>query len=67
MSREYGLVRARRGSWTSTRRRVATACFIRGLSLRAAAQELNLTFHTVRLHHAAVLALSGSEGGPHGR
>jgi len=62
LSAEYALVRARRAGWAPTRRRVAAACFLRGLSLREAALELNLTFHTVRLHHGAVLALAGAEG-----
>ncbi len=35
-------------SWPTTRRRVAQACVIEGLSIRQAARTLNLSIHTVR-------------------
>lgn len=44
--------------WSSTRRRVATAIFLRGLSVRAAARELGLSQHVVRLHSDAVRAMA---------
>lgn len=46
--------------WSSTRRRVAEACVLRGLSLRQAASLLNLSLHTVRTHRGAVAALFDS-------
>ncbi|MFN0134027.1 MAG: hypothetical protein ACKVW3_16045 [Phycisphaerales bacterium] len=46
------------GAWPPPLRRVATACFLHGLSLRAAARELGTSLHSVRAAHAAVLALA---------
>lgn len=43
--------------WTPTRRAVGRACFISGLSLRAAARSLHLSLHTVRRNRLAILAL----------
>lgn len=45
-----------RDLWTNSRRRVGTACFIEGLSLRAAARELQMSLHTVRRHTDAIEA-----------
>jgi DNA-directed RNA polymerase specialized sigma24 family protein len=55
------LVTALRGEpvshWPATRRRVAQACFMHGLSLRQAATALHLSLHAVRGHRDAVRAL----------
>ncbi|MDX2116465.1 MAG: hypothetical protein SFZ24_12720 [Planctomycetota bacterium] len=50
--------RARLGlpCWTPTRRRVARACVLHGLSLRRAAAELGLSFHCVRREMQSILA-----------
>lgn len=45
-----------RDLWTASRRRVGTACFIEGLSLRAAAGQLGMSLHTVRRHTDAIEA-----------
>lgn len=57
MSPKYLFVAAHKGAWTPTRRRVAEACVLHGLSLRGAAERLQLTHHTVRHHYHAVNAL----------
>jgi len=44
-------------AWSGTRRRVAEACVLRGLSLRQAATLLNLSLHTVRTHRVALAAM----------
>ncbi len=43
--------------WTPMRRRIATACIIRGLTMRQAAGALDLTHYAVRSHMTAVEAL----------
>lgn len=50
-------VLSHRHTWPSSRRRVAEACFLRGLSIRQAADELKLTYHAVRRQVEAVGAL----------
>lgn len=40
--------------WRPTRRRVAEAVFLRGLSLRKTARELGMSLYSVRLHRDAV-------------
>lgn len=50
---------------SALRRKVAASCFLHGLSIREAAQELGLSLHTVRRHRDAVAALA--EVSPAGR
>jgi len=57
MSDRFGFVTARRNTWPTTRRRVALACIVHGLSLREASKTLGLSLHTVRRHMEAVDAL----------
>ena len=44
----FAYVAAGMDTWPATRRRVAMACVLRGHSIRKAARELDLSFHTVR-------------------
>lgn len=60
----FGFVLERRGSWTPTRRRVATLCFIDGRSVREVATELGLSLHAVRRHREAIEALFGEQRPP---
>lgn len=60
LSERFMLVVRRREQWPPTRRRVATACVLQGLPLRAASESLRLSLHTVRRHMEAVNALSES-------
>ncbi|MDX2145924.1 MAG: hypothetical protein SFZ23_00240 [Planctomycetota bacterium] len=55
-SPEFIFVVHHRAGWSTTRRNVASALWIEGLSMRATAQALNLSLHTVRRHREAVLA-----------
>lgn len=50
-------VAAHADTWPPTRRRIAVACVLQGLSMREAAQRLGLSLHTVRRHMAAVREL----------
>jgi DNA-directed RNA polymerase specialized sigma24 family protein len=52
------LVAECRERWGPTRRRVATACILHGLSHREAADSLGISLHTVRRHFAAVIAIT---------
>lgn len=54
---EFGFVVRARRVWPPTRRQVAEACFLRGLSTKAVAVELKLSPHQVRRHREAVSAL----------
>ncbi len=56
-SDRYAFVTRERDRWPATRRRVATACVLQGRSFREAAEQLRLTFHTVRRHMNAVEAI----------
>lgn len=51
-------------TWTPTRKRIATACVLHGLSTRQAAERLGVSLHTVRRQldavHAICDAVSGS-------
>lgn len=60
LSREFAFVLLQREHWAPTRRRVADAVFIDGLSLRRASRALGLTFHTVRRHHDMIAAAAES-------
>jgi hypothetical protein len=62
-SRRFAYITARLSRWTPTRRRVAEACFLRGLSQRRAARDLGLTLHVVRLHWLAVRSLTDAQEG----
>lgn len=53
-SPEFTFVMQRVDSWVGTRRRVAVASFLQGLSLRDTAASLGLTVHTVRQHVQAI-------------
>jgi DNA-directed RNA polymerase specialized sigma24 family protein len=57
MSPQFIYVLRQRDEWTPTRRRVATACLLHGLSLRQAAAALHLSLYTVRRHQDAIIAL----------
>lgn len=57
-SDRFAFVVARRNTWSATRRRVAMACGVHGLSLREAARHLGVSLHTVRRHMQAVDALA---------
>lgn len=63
-SPEYLYTIRHQAKWTTTRKRVAYACFIQGRSLRAAAATLNLTLHTVRKHHQHIRSLATAENQP---
>jgi DNA-directed RNA polymerase specialized sigma24 family protein len=54
MAPTFVLVVQQREQWSGTRRRVAEACFVRGLSIREASIELGVSLHTVRIHCGAV-------------
>jgi len=53
-SPRYLFVAEYRDRWAPTRRRVATACVLHGMSLREAAEALGTSLHTVRRHFDAV-------------
>lgn len=53
---EFAWVVERIHGWEPTRRAVALACLVHGLSLRHASARLGLTMHIVRSHAAAVHA-----------
>lgn len=57
LSQKFTFVAAHLPSWSPTRRRVAEACVLHGLSLRRAAERLGLSHHTVRRNYEAVHAL----------
>lgn len=57
LSAEFEAVVGLRGSWPSTRRRVATACVLEGRTLRETAAHLRLSLHTVRTQMDVVRAL----------
>ncbi|MEZ6242702.1 MAG: hypothetical protein R3B57_06625 [Phycisphaerales bacterium] len=57
----FAFVARRRGSWSGTRRRVATSLVLEGRSMRETGERLGLSLHTVRRHHDAVRALFESE------
>lgn len=61
LSPEYGFVLANRDAWTPTRRKVADACVIEGLSIRTAAAKLRLSLHTVRAQRSIIQALADAE------
>lgn len=56
LSPRYEFVTRRQQQWGPTRRRVAVACAIHGMTLRAAAEHLSVSLHTVRRHMDAVAA-----------
>jgi hypothetical protein len=56
ISDRYIFVASRQDAWCETRRRVAIACVLHGLSLRRAAESLGFSLHLVRRHHDAILA-----------
>ncbi|HYE63584.1 MAG TPA: hypothetical protein VD997_16455 [Phycisphaerales bacterium] len=64
LSPEFAFVSAHRRKWGRTRAKVATACFLHGLSIREAARLARVSFHTARQHHAAVLELMRSQPQP---
>lgn len=57
LSPRFVFVVERRTAWAASRRRVAMACVVRGLSLREAAAALGMSLHAVRRHMDAVDAL----------
>lgn len=56
LSPRYEFVARRLERWSPTRARVARACVLEGQTLRAAAERLNVSLHTVRRHMDAVAA-----------
>lgn len=56
-SRECAFVLAFQKSLPESRRRVAVACFVHGMSIRRAAAALGMTFYGVRRHHDALRAM----------
>lgn len=48
LSPRFEVVAQLNHTWTPTRKRVATACILHGLSTRRAAAELGISLHTVR-------------------
>jgi hypothetical protein len=64
LSQKFAFVAAHKSAWTPTRRRVAEACVLQGLSLRRATASLKLTHHTVRRNYDAVNALYEAAMGP---
>ena len=62
-SARYLYVLRQRDTWTRTRRRVADAIVVQGLSMRKAAATLGLTYHTVRGHAGAIKAMFEADQG----
>jgi hypothetical protein len=56
-SRRFAFVAVRHNHWTPTRRRVAAAMVLQGLSMREASESLRLSLHNVRRHYDAINAL----------
>jgi len=56
LSPRYQFVASRLDRWPPTRKRVARACVLQGHTLRAAAESLGVSLHTVRRHMDAVAA-----------
>jgi hypothetical protein len=54
---EFGYVAHQIHTWTPTRQRVARACILHGMPIRAASITLNLSLHTIRRHLDAVQAM----------
>lgn len=54
---QYAFVATRIGEWTATRRKVADACYLQGLSMADASRQLGMSRHQVRFHRDAVDAL----------
>jgi len=54
MAPVFGYVLVHRDRWSGHRRQVAQLCFIEGISLRAAASMIGLSFHKVRRHDEAI-------------
>jgi DNA-directed RNA polymerase specialized sigma24 family protein len=50
----FAYVLQHREGWTGHRRQVAQLCHIEGMSLRAAAKVIGISFHTIRRHDEAV-------------
>jgi hypothetical protein len=68
-SPEFQFVAQRVDSWGGTRRKVALASFLHGMSLRQAASSLGLSMHLVRQHIAAIrnqidLSRHAAQGNP---
>lgn len=57
LSDEFAYVARHRERWPASRRRVATATCLHGLSMREASETLGMSLHTVRRHHQAVRTL----------
>lgn len=62
LSARFEFVMRRREDWPPTRRRVASACVLRGLTMREAAAELKVSLHSVRRHMDAINALCEQAG-----
>ena len=57
LSDEFVYVARHREQWPASRRRVATATCLHGLSMREASEQLGMSLHSVRRHHQAVRTL----------
>lgn len=62
MSPDFAFVVEHSWRWGGTRRGVAHAIIVLGRSLRQTAEDLDLSLHGVRHHHAAILALCHAAG-----
>jgi hypothetical protein len=65
LSQKFAFVAAHKSCWSPTRRRVAEACVLQGLSLRRATAILKLTHHTVRRNYEAINDLYEAAVGAH--
>ena len=57
-SPECALVQAMKTRMPQARREIARACFVQGMSIRAASARVGITFYAARQHLAAVRALA---------
>lgn len=57
LSPRFEIVAGLRHTWSPTRKRIATACVLHGLSTRQAADNLGVSLHTVRRQVDAINAI----------
>ncbi|MDQ7012964.1 MAG: hypothetical protein Q9O74_03600 [Planctomycetota bacterium] len=63
LSPRFEVVAQLNHTWTPTRKRVATACVLHGLSTRRAAADLGISLHTVRRQVDAINAICDAVSG----
>ncbi len=61
MTPEFALVVSTRQDWAPTMRDVGTACILNGRSLSGAARDLALSYHIVRRHRDAIVAMARAQ------